>query len=355
MSAARNPYQNTKIEPDKSKAQASETPDSDATNKPEGGGYGGYIFAAIVGTLFAFFYQRKCENKEREAIIEAIDDSRVLVPSEIRALRKENRLESKDFEEIGLAAFSAFPSGYATPEAFFQLVFSDTERRNRCFPTLVSRGNIANGHLLERQITHCLLKRQIGMESADSTSSVAEELPIFELVAMLSLVIRGDPVRRAESLYRICSSEGLPIPQQRLEALTEALLTTFQFPPDSLITVEPARIKWVTPKHYHLSTATEMVEGAAAAHDHSAEEVSDLERFTALMLEKPMCLWGYCNSKAGRKKRQEALKNKGSGHVEVPEAQQKAEDGYSVTSKLEDGSKNEAKCPMPGFVTGKSE
>merc|ERR1740117_2013375 len=74
----------------------------------------------------------------------------------------------------------------------------------------------------------------------------------------------------------------------------DSLVVTFQFPNEFLISEEPAEIKYLTPKHYHLATAPELIEKAAVAHEHSADDVSDLKRFKALMLEKPMCLWGHC-------------------------------------------------------------
>jgi len=304
-------------------------------------------FFRFSGRSSLFFYKRKQENAERESILEAYEDSRVLVPVEIQELRNSNNFSAEDYEKVVL--HDIFPKflerGRASPREFFEIVFSDRDLIERSFPSLSAfdpESNIKCGHMLERLVRH------LTGDSSDFT----KEVPILELVAALSLMVRARADRRALSMHRIVlalnergcgGGQNDDVGVASLIRITEALMRTFQFPSESLIVEEAQEIPYISMYHYHLGSAQELVEQSIETHAGSGKassssfDVEDFEQFMDVMLQRPMCLWGFGNTKQGRQRMQEReeAKNGGSSSWWWPFGSSSAGDESADTSKTQ--------------------
>lgn len=267
----------------------------------EGWSIGGYVFLGVVGLIVAYFFKKRGENKEREALADEYDASKIIVPGEINMLRNMNSFMAEDFEVFGEIAVQRFPSGRAIPSEFFALLFADEERADRCFPSLRTNGHVRGGHVLQRLIQH--------LQQKDSSTT----LSVVELLVIASMLVRAGGERRAKALHKILlrKDESVELSKDDEESilveLTDAFVRTFQFPTEMLIAEEPPRIKYVTPHHYHIASAHEKIAEAIVAYE--ANELNrgdtDLERFIAIMLDRPMCLWGQCHEKASKLRKKE--------------------------------------------------
>jgi hypothetical protein len=254
--------------------------------------YGGYVFGGVLTLIVSYFYKKRQENKEREALLERYEDARIVVPEEINELRSQNAFMPEDFEQFGADILSKYGrSSEMSPERFFAELFeSDEDFKKKCFPAIEKQGYIHGAHVIRRLINY--------LEQNEE-----QKLSTLELLAVLSLIVQAGAERRALCFYKMFESSGIDAKERDvLIDLTHAFLKTFQFPAAMIVMEEPQEIKYVTQHHYHMASASEKVDEAIQVWEEESRTDfdSEVDRFMSILLDRPMCLWGTCYTEAGR-------------------------------------------------------